>query len=59
MKEGGLVGYVATVVDGQYQVAMLEHGVGHDGLAGFAFAIKVGQPQRWHGEHKGQYGHYP
>ena len=45
VEERWLVGDVASVVDRQYPVAMLQHGVGYDCLAWLALRIEVGESE--------------
>ena len=40
VEERRLEGDFVTVVDGQHPVAVLQHGIGHDGLAGFAAGVE-------------------
>ena len=48
VEERWLVGDVASVVDRQYPVAMLQHGVGYDCLAWLALRIEVGETEEWY-----------
>ena len=54
VKERWLVRDVATMVDGQYPVAVFQHGVGNHRLARFSLGVEIRESEEWNHHHDSQ-----